>query len=256
MAPIDYLVLRVVRHHLPSGVVHRLLRRGIIIRPGTETRDPATAFLRFKSTIEGAGDKVVGKRILIFGYGGRTAVGAQLLQAGAEQVVLLDPYVNAESAEIAGRLTLVHQPLDLYLAEGGATVDLVLSNSVLEHVADMESTVRNLARVTRPEGQQFHFIDLRDHFFKYPFEMLCYSASTWRRFLNPGSNLNRLRIWDYERLFSAWFQQVAVTVRERLPEAFRAARPRIRPEFLSGDEARDSATQILLQAGRRYSGGR
>src|SRR6476469_4302026 len=145
--PLDYLLLRFVRHHLPAGVVHRLLRRGLIIHPGMETRDPATAFQRFKTAIDAADDTLVGRQVLIFGYGGRTAVGAQLLQAGAEHVVLLDPYVKGEAAKNADRLTVVHQPLSQYLAGGVAPVNLVRSNSVLEHVADMEATVLDLARV-------------------------------------------------------------------------------------------------------------
>ena len=54
-------------------------------------------------------------------------------------------------------------------------VDLVLSNSVLEHVQDVDATIKALAALTDSNGMQIHFIDLRDHYFKYPFEMLCYS---------------------------------------------------------------------------------
>jgi hypothetical protein len=145
-------------------------------------------------------------------------------------------------------LTVIHAPLGRYLSGGGCPVDLVLSNSVLEHVEDMAGVVEELARVTAPGGQHFHFVDLRDHFFRHPFEMLCYSERTWRRFLNPGSNLNRLRVWDYERLFSSRFRAVTVQVRDSDPPAFRAVRRRIRPEFLSGDEDRDAITYILLRA--------
>jgi hypothetical protein len=124
----------------------------------------------------------------------------------------------------------------------------VLSNSVLEHVEDVGLTVADLARVTTPGGQHFHFIDLRDHLFRYPFEMLCYSEKAWRRFLNPGSNLNRLRVWDYERVFSSYFAPVTVQVRASDLPAFRRTRKRIRPEFLSGNESRDAITYILLRA--------
>jgi hypothetical protein len=145
-------------------------------------------------------------------------------------------------------LTVIHAPLGQYLSSGGGPVDLVLSNSVLEHVEDLGGMVEELARVTAPGGQHFHFVDLRDHFFRHPFEMLCYSEQTWRRFLNPGSNLNRLRAWDYERLFSSRFSPVIVQVRDSDLPAFRAVRARIRPEFLSGDEHRDAITYILLRA--------
>jgi methyltransferase family protein len=269
VVPPDYVLLRLVRHYLPDQVVRWLLHRGLIIRAGLETSAPPAAVRRFMDAIGAAGETVVGRRILIFGYGGRFDVAVALLRSGARHVVLLDPYVESlpltpSLGSAAGPylrmsgstavpdpewLTLVHTPLRRYVSTGGAPpVDLVLSNSVLEHVDDLAGTVADLARITAPGGRHFHFIDLRDHFFKYPFEMLCYSEASWRRFLNPGSNLNRLRVWDYERLFSASFARVTVNVRERDIPALRATRARIRPEFLSGDEQRDAITQISIQA--------
>jgi SAM-dependent methyltransferase len=251
VGPVDYLALRLVRHYLPDRVVYLLLHRGWIIRPGIETREPAAAIRRFMDAICGAGETVVNRRILIFGYGGRFDVAVELLRAGARHVVLVDPYAAPSGptpVPASEWFTVMHAPLQHYLSNGGGPVDLVLSNSVLEHVDDMAGAVADLARVTAPGGQHFHFIDLRDHFFKYPFEMLCYSETSWRRFLNPGSNLNRLRVWDYERLFSSRFPRVTVQVRYSDLPALRATRPRIRPEFLSGDEDRDAVTQVLLRA--------
>ena len=268
VGPVDYLALRLVRHYLPDRVVYLLLHRGLILRPGIETREPAAAIRRFMDAIHGAGETVVNRRILIFGYGGRFDVAVELLRAGARHVVLVDPCaapvpVTASLASLGSPFletsgprpvpapewfTVMHSPLRHYLSNGGGPVDLVLSNSVLEHVDDLAGAVADLARVTAPGGQHFHFIDLRDHFFKYPFEMLCYSERSWRRFLNPGSNLNRLRVWDYERLFSSRFPRVTVQVRYSDLPALRATRPRIRPEFLSGDDDRDAVTQVLLRA--------
>lgn len=268
MGPPVYVILRFIRHYLPDRIVHQLLHRGLIIRAGIETSAPAAAIQRFQSVIQAAGQTVVGRRILIFGYGGRFDVAVALLRAGARHVVLVDPYATpvAVSPALAATsspfltvsgskplpaaewLTVVHAPLSTYLSSGGARCDLVLSNSVLEHVGDMEEAVIQLASVTAAGGQHFHFVDLRDHYFRLPFEMLCYSERVWRRFLNPGSNLNRLRVWDYERLFSLRFQDVSVEVRSSDPAAFRATRHRIRPEFLSGNDERDAVTQILIRA--------
>jgi len=269
MVPLDYLVLRLVRRHLPRRVVRLMLEHRIVIKPGLETLAPAEAAQRFLRTIHDAGDTVVGRRILIFGYGGRFGVGSALLQAGARHVVLLDPYAKpSRAANLAlaksgspsltvsrakavpdpDRLTVVSAPLRAYLAGAGEPADLVLSNSVLEHVEDLAGTVADLASVTASGGQQVHFIDLRDHYFKHPFEMLCHSDKVWRKFLNPGSNLNRLRAWDYERIFCRRFPKVSVEPLGSDLAAFHAARPRIRPEFLSGDEVRDAWTRILLRA--------
>ena len=269
MIPLNYLALRIVRRHLPDAVVRSLLRRRIIIKPGLETSDPAAAVQRFLDAISQAGESVGGKRILIFGYGGNFGVGLGLLQAGARHVVLVDPYARpardanlalarrgspyltasgGEVVPVPEYLTVVNAPVGKYLADGVPPVDVVLSNSVLEHVDDVAETVPLLARATSPQGRQFHFVDMRDHFFRYPFEMLCYVDRVWRGVLNPGSNLNRLRAWDYERIFSASFPKVAVRALASDLAAFRKARPRIRPEFLSGDEAQDAVTRIFVHA--------
>jgi len=121
-------------------------------------------------------------------------------------------------------------------------VDLVLSSSVYEHLDDVEGITEALATHTVAGGAQLHFIDLRDHFFKYPFEMLCYSEATWSNWLNPTSNHNRYRLLDYERVFKTYFQEVKVKVTGSDPAAFEKARRRIRPEFLSGDPAIDAVT--------------
>ncbi len=246
-----------------------LLHRRIFIKPGLETLSPAKGAQRFLDALEATGRGLRGRRVLIFGYGGGFGVGLELLRAGAGHVVLLDPYavqpasVNRAVAanghpylSLSGHevvpnpewLTVIHLPLDRYLADGGRSVDLVFSNSVLEHVDNLSGVVPELARVTAPGGEQFHFIDLRDHFFKHPFEMLCHSEKVWRRFLNPGSNLNRLRMPDYQGLFSRSFAKVTVEPLASDIAAFRAVRARIRPEFLTGDETRDAVTRIFLRA--------
>ena len=269
MVPLDYLALRLVRRHLPDRITRALLHRGIFIKPGLETTNPDQAIRRFIDGLAATGDTVTGRRVLIFGYGGGFGVGVGLLQAGARHVVLLDPYAqpvdrinvgfaatgspflsvgNGRAVPNPEYLTIVHTSLAEYLDRGGEPADLVLSNSVLEHVDGLTHVVPQLARATSLGGRQLHYVDLRDHFFKYPFEMLCHSERVWRRWLNPGSNLNRLRATDYERLFKASFTEVQVEPLESYPQEFHALRSRIRPEFLTGDEAQDAIVRILVRA--------
>jgi hypothetical protein len=126
--------------------------------------------------------------------------------------------------------------------------DIVVSNSVYEHLEDVDDITRALARLTHPDGLHIHFVDLRDHFFRYPFEMLHYSDNVWRRWLNPTSNHNRLRLWDYRRVFEGAFRQVEIEVLGRDDAAFDRARARIRPEFTSGNREEDAATLIRIVA--------
>ena len=114
----------------------------------------------------------------------------------------------------------------------------------------MDSIIAALAALTLPEGLHLHFVDLRDHFFKYPFEMLTLSERAWRGWLNPTSNLNRFRLGDYRGVFEKIFPQVEITILERDEAAFAHTRRRVRPEFVSGDEKTDSVTQIQILACR------
>jgi hypothetical protein len=127
-------------------------------------------------------------------------------------------------------------------------VDLVFSSDVFEHLEEVNSITEALAKVMHPKGTQVHFIDLRDHFFKYPFEMLCYSDPIWRHWLNPGSNHNRYRLTDYRRVFELFFKKVAVEAMAKDEAAFQAAYARIRPEFLTGDAQIDAVTLIQVIA--------
>ncbi len=133
-------------------------------------------------------------------------------------------------------------------------VDFVISSSVYEHVDDVEGITRALAGLTKPDGLQIHYVDLRDHFFKYPFEMLRFSESTWRRWLNPSTNHNRYRLWEYRNAFNACFEQVEIKVLTREEEAFRKLLPRIRPEFVSGRLEEDAVGVILVVASKPLMG--
>ena len=124
----------------------------------------------------------------------------------------------------------------------------MLSTSVYEHLDDVDGITKALNRLTVPQGAHLHFVDLRDHYFKYPFEMLAFSERVWRNFLNPTSNLNRFRLTNYREVFDANFRKVDIAVLNRQEDEFRAARSRIRPEFLTGDDAVDSVTLIHVFA--------
>ncbi len=259
-----------MRHFMPESLARFLLKRRWIIRPGLESSDPFAAVEQYMAGLSACGKSLIGKRVLVFGYGGRFAVGVELLRRGAAQVVLCDhfvlldkernlellpeykEYLVAENDNVRPRaeyITLLHGDIrEESIQKQIARVDYVLSTSVYEHLNDVRGITHALAKLTAPNGTHLHFIDLRDHFFKYPFEMLTFSEGTWRNFLNPTSNLNRFRLTSYREVFDAYFQKVDIQILERLESEFRAARPRIRPEFLTGDEAIDSVGLIQVLA--------
>lgn len=269
---LSYIIPRVVRHFLPEGLTRFLLLHSVVIRPGLETSDPAAAVSRYLQVLQARRQNIVGKRVLVFGYGGRFDVGLGLLEAGAGHVVLCEKYAQPDDAHNAAllakypaslalengkprprpeRMTLLQA--DIRHVEPSADMprfDFVFTSSVYEHLDDVDGITCALAALTKPDGLQVHYVDLRDHFFKYPFEMLTFSENAWRGWLNPTSNHNRFRMRDYRRVFEEHFQKVAIEVLERNEAAFARVRHRIRPEFLTGNLQDDSVTLILLVASR------
>ena len=115
------------------------------------------------------------------------------------------------------------------------SVDLVLSNSVLEHVADNDQLAAELQRVLRPGGRMLHVVDYRDHFFVFPYHFLLWSDAVWNRFLNPG-DLPRWRIGDHIRAFTRAGLTVEVLKATPIPEEFEKVRARIHPRFANYSE--------------------
>lgn len=265
-----YLLLRLLRHFMPEGIARFLLKRRWIIKPGLESTDPFAASTRYVETLAEKGISIAGKRILVFGYGGRFAVGVDLLKRGAAQVVLCDHfvlldternrellpayerYLKVEQDEVMPRsefITLLHGDIrEESIQKQISQVDVILSTSVFEHLDDVPGITTALAKLTAPSGIHLHFVDLRDHYFKYPFEMLKYSEPVWRNFLNPTSNLNRYRLNDYRREFEANFGSVEFDVLEHLDDEFRKVEHTLRPEFKTGDLGVDAVTLIKVFA--------
>jgi hypothetical protein len=269
---LEYLIPRVVRHFLPERLTRFLLLHSVIIRPSLETSNPQAAIRQYANVLAERRDSFKDKRVLVFGYGGRFDLGMGLLEAGAAHVVLCEKFAPPDDAH--NGLLLPKYDSYLFLDKGRprprpewstllqddirtwqppasfAPVDLVVSHAVYEHLDDVDGITRSLAALTGPGGSQIHFVDLRDHFFRYPFEMLAYPEDVWRGWLNPTSNHNRFRLWDYRSVFEKYFEDVKIEILERDEAAFEKARPRIRPEFVSGRIRDDSVTLILVVASR------
>lgn len=267
---VEYFIKRLLRRLLPEGIAAALLARNILLKAGLETTDPEAAVRRYIADLSAQSLSIQGKHILLFGYGGCFGVALGLLKQGAAHVYLCDKDARPDDRrnrklirpELASWvflkekkvmlnpecITLVPGEAEAWAEARGIYFDLVLSTSVLEHVDDAETVIGVLGAITHPQGGHLHFIDLRDHFFKYPFHMLCYSRHVWHRLLNPGCNLNRLRVKDYKRIFNLHFNDVRVkTVSSDLP-SYRKIEKMVRPEFKTGDPAIDAATIISVSA--------
>jgi hypothetical protein len=251
-----------------------MLKKSIWIQRGLESREPEVAADRYIQALRASGRDISGQSVLVLGYGGFFGLGISLLLKGARHVTLCDPYAKLDNSanralvdstfpylQIADRkvitnpdwITLIHEDILSVAPDFKHSFDLVFSSSVYEHLDDVESITAALAYVSRPECFHLHFIDLRDHYFKYPFEMLCYSERAWRTFLNPKSNLNRLRVWHYESAFRKNFRNVRWESLDSDLEAFRNKKNRIRSEFRSGENQLDAVTRILMHVSEPLS---
>lgn len=276
LSPASYLIPRLIRHFLPEAVVRFLLLRGWVIRPGMETRNPKDAVERYQHTLLEYGVSLKGKRVLVLGYGGRFAIGCALLEAGASHVVLCEYKVTPDRSfnktllqEYPHYLYLKNNQVEVHpewmtLVEGDIRivaeeniidpVDIVLSNSVFEHLEDVPGITSALSQLGNPGSTSLHFVDLRDHFFKYPFEMLRYSEKTWYRWLNPTTHHNRLRIWDYQAAFAPVYAEVTIKVLGHDVPAFQAIGKFILPEFKQGNLQENAITIIQIFARNPITG--
>jgi hypothetical protein len=270
MSSISYLIPRLIRHFLPESVVRFLLLHGWIIRPGMETSNPAGAVERYQQVLREHGIELSGKRILVLGYGGRFEIGCALIRVGASHVVLCEYKVKPDHAynkslleKYPDVLKLVNEKVEVNpdlvtLVEGDIRqvanehvlqpADIVLSNSVFEHLVDVPGITRALAALGTPDSACLHFVDLRDHFFKYPFEMLRFSRRTWYGWLNPTSHHNRLRIWDYRAAFVPVYNEVEIKVLGTNVPAFQKITEYIQPEFKQGSLEENAVTHISIFA--------
>jgi len=265
---LPYILLRVIRHFLPESLVRWMLHRNLVIEAGLETRDPAQAVARYLEALTARGVSVADAHILIFGYGGNLAVAIGLLEAGCGHITVCDHIAPTEKHEndlLRQRFPRYFQPDaetarpnpqwitayhgDIKTIPAETTLgpfDIILSNSVFEHLDDVAGISLALSRLLKAGGCMLSFVDLRDHYFKYPFEMLCYSERVWRGFLNPSSNLNRWRVWQYEQALGTHYRKLTVEILASNLAEYRKASPRIRAEFKQGDAARDAALRILV----------
>lgn len=213
-----------------------------------------------------------GKEIIEVGSGRYARLALRLLKAGAARlramdlsaVPLSDPQHQAILRRDLAQLALdpeVLNRLEVVTTDASAadrakptSADLVFSISVLEHVRDPEALYRQCRDWLVPGGLMVHSVDFRDHDdFAKPFEMLKYTDSAWRHFLDPpgGCHLNRLRVGDHlAAARAAGFTEVRAIPLELAREKLAAVRPALDAQF-AGRSEEDLATLSALVIARR-----
>ncbi|MDD2902160.1 MAG: class I SAM-dependent methyltransferase, partial [Syntrophales bacterium] len=207
--------------------------------------------------LQGRGLVISGKSILEVGAGATNSTGYELSRRfPGNDILLLEPCVEFDA--IADRKL---QPLSAgspenccqqfpirRLQDSGAledrSIDLILSHSVLEHVAQPQAFFQELKRILRPEGLMLHIADYRDHFFKYPYHFLQFSRKTWNRCLNPG-DLPGWRLGEHLQIIRGLDLHVEILDQQREAAAFAKIRPHISPDYDLNDPYLDVTRAVL-----------
>jgi SAM-dependent methyltransferase len=190
------------------------------------------------------------RRILEVGIGATNSSAYEAAALGATSAIAFEPFVALDPAldssllaKCAQRHALAAETITARVrrvkdlgALAESSIDLILSNSVLEHVADMDGLTRDLRRVLAPGGAMLHLVDYRDHYFRYPYHHLLWSDSVWAQWLNPG-DLPRWRICDHVECFERHGLRVETLRATSLAAEFEKVRGRIHPRFATYDES-------------------
>jgi SAM-dependent methyltransferase len=161
--------------------------------------------------------------------------------------------VLAAGGHVHDAIGTYEQPAEAMTGIPGGSIDLVISNAVLEHVYSMADVAKELARVTRPGGRSMHQIDFRDHRdFTRPLEFLTMPDDEFAREFEArhGECGNRLRASEVQAIFERnGFALIDFEINDRAKEDYFAdVLPRLRG---SPSRYRDWPEQDLRVIGGR-----
>jgi SAM-dependent methyltransferase len=253
---IEYVSLRMARRFIFTERVANYLAAWLpYYTPSANERHPEHIVSTYANALAKAGEELSGKHVLEVGAGRTNAVGYGLVASGCRSVVLLEPFIDFdptldEAVRNANAMLSPVDPASVTRSRNfgdlpSASVELVLSNSVLEHVSDQSAFFSGCLRVLSAKGAMLHVVDYRDHFFKYPYAFLTFSKKIWNRWLNPG-DLARWRVYEHVDAMRAAGFDVTVLCEESDPEQFMKIRERLDSSFLPIRNGLDVTRAILL----------
>ena len=108
-----------------------------------------------------------------------------------------------------GRIRLLSDDFKIPFDDGA--FDFVCSNQVIEHVADLRLTVRELARVTKPEGVGIHIFPVRETVIEPHLGVPLYHRvpASWRRSLaRLWHKAGRANFCKEEPAFNRWYSRL------------------------------------------------
>lgn len=254
-ARLEYVSLRLVRRFILSEkFINRVAAWLPYYRRSVNETFPSSIIAAYESAFRASGIALPALTVVEAGAGRTNVVAYGLAAAGANLVYALEPFVQFD-ATLDDKLLQRCYPNSLGLRDKvaritsfnelpDASIDLVVSNSVLEHVVDIDRFFADCHRALRPGARMVHLVDYRDHFFKYPYAFLTFDDSTWSRWLDPG-DLPRWRLDDHVSAMERACFEVDVVSRNSKPEEFEQVRHMLAPRFASAGP-QVAVTEALL----------
>lgn len=139
-------------------------------------------------------------------------------KANLQKVIAFD--VQGNITWDNSRLCYLHNKKETVAIKEG-TVDLVVSNAVLEHVSDLEGLFREMSRIMNPGAVMVHAADLGPHQldFNTPLDFLAIPEWQWKLMTSHRGAPNRARKSHYEILLQKYcFEILKFEVTERFTQ--------------------------------------
>ncbi len=191
------------------------------------------AFNKIFFILQKNGISIKDKIILELGPGNSFIIAYNFLMHGAKKVILVDKFprifnTKKQKEYFYKELEFIKTKYnsDLFFIKGDSlkseyleyvpktlkeadfkNIDFIYSNSVLEHIKNVENDIVFMSEILNKEGYMYHNIDLRDHYnFNNPFLFYKYENSIWNKYLSKEgvSYTNRLRYDDFMHIFKKY----------------------------------------------------
>lgn len=244
-------------------------------------------FTTYQRQLSGRVTDFAGLRVLELGPGEHLGVAMLFMAAGAREVVAIDvsPELRAGSRAVAGLYAALAEILPDHLSRErfaqvraagvpGASVryvhdlkieaasverlgrfDLIVSTSVLEHLADLRAGFLAMHDLLVPGGWMAHCVDLGSHdrYERSPLAFLQTPAWAWRMQFGHLGGPNRLRVGDYRRLSGdCGFTDIDISIEQTFAGTeVQRVRPLLGPEFAMATDEDLRAAVILVCARRK-----
>jgi len=249
--------MRIIRKFFFTGQVLNKIGKYIpYYQTNTAQLSPKPIVDNFEKYLNQKNIKIHGKTILEIGTGISNSTGYEIMARGAAKYFAYEPYVKYDN-QIDDKLfeqikkdypnlgkNCVSRLINLNNIQNNS-IDILLSQSVLEHVNNVEQLITELKPLLSQSGCMLHVVDYRDHFFKYPYHFLQFSKNIWDRFLNPG-DLGRWRINQHIHQFEKVGFKVDVLHSETDTENFEKIKPYLHNDYKNNDKMNSVIHGVLF----------